>query len=622
MITLLDSIGPAIWRASWQAVALALVVMLLLRGFGDRMSPRWRFLLWSVVLTRFLFVATPGSPWSAFNIVHWTPAANTWPIAQPEIAKSLTVAPQRSASIFNPTERDVAAPRVAGSRTEAAFEQPIPSAEAPIPVAEAATNWQLSIRDRFDANFVTRILSLIWLAGCLALALKLLTSVFVLRRRLSACRPVTDAGVLDLLDSARRRIGLKRSPLLFVTPECFSPCIVGTWRPRIVLPESIVTEANKRRLRHVLAHELAHLVRGDLWTNWLLLAARILHWFNPVAWWTVRAMQSEREAACDELAFAALGEVDRSAYAATIVELAASLSPSAIAPGLIGLFSSTDRLKARIERLVRFPSVSTLRAPIAAGLILSTALLGLTDSMPGAEAQAPAKVAGREAPSTDASTVDGKCVDYATNAPAAGVSVRLYKIEGRTSAPVEIARTVTNANGSFSFTGLLPPDPRGHLDYLKYGVFGFGTDGGIGTGSIHFQEDRAAVTIRMTRDKSTLSGKVIDSAGRAVAGATVVQQFVDGRPVIGLSSTTTDSKGQFKLDKVPVYRSRNDNIESVSLRFAVIHADYPVASGEANQLAGGGEGHHALRVRCHGYRDRQRYRKTRPWSRHHSQAQR
>ena len=132
-----------------------------------------------------------------------------------------------------------------------------------------------------------------------------------------------------------------------------SPCIVGTWNPRIVLPESIVTESSTGRVCHVLAHELAHLVRGDLWTNWLLLAARILHWFNPVAWWTVREMQAEREAACDELAFAALGETDRSAYAATIIELAASLAPSGIAPGLIGLFSSTCRLKARVERLVR-----------------------------------------------------------------------------------------------------------------------------------------------------------------------------------------------------------------------------------------------------------------------------
>ena len=84
----------------------------------------------------------------------------------------------------------------------------------------------------------------------------------------------------------------------------------------------------EHRLRHVLAHELAHLVRGDLWTNWLLLPARTLHWFNPVAWWTVREMQAEREAACDELAFAALGETDRSAYAATITGTEASALPS------------------------------------------------------------------------------------------------------------------------------------------------------------------------------------------------------------------------------------------------------------------------------------------------------
>ncbi|MEX2142623.1 MAG: hypothetical protein WD894_25440 [Pirellulales bacterium] len=45
MITLLDSIGPAIWRASWQAAALALLVLLLLRCLGERLSPRWRFWL-------------------------------------------------------------------------------------------------------------------------------------------------------------------------------------------------------------------------------------------------------------------------------------------------------------------------------------------------------------------------------------------------------------------------------------------------------------------------------------------------------------------------------------------------------------------------------------------------
>src|SRR5262249_34823393 len=150
-------------------------------------------------------------------------------------------------------------------------------------------------------------------------------------------------------------------------------------------------------IRHVLAHELAHLVRGDLWSNWLLLAARVLHWFDPVTWWTIREMQAEREAACDELTVAALGEADRSAYGATIIDLAASLAPSGMAPAMIGLIASNRRLTPRIERLQRFPSVATLRAPIAAGVVLGMALLGLTDAMLAAT---PGQASAKSAPAS------------------------------------------------------------------------------------------------------------------------------------------------------------------------------------------------------------------------------
>src|SRR5690349_8146647 len=71
MITMLDSVAAAVWRASWQAAALAVVVAVLVRYCGERLAPRWRYLLWSVVVLRLLFVATPSSPWSAFNFVGW-----------------------------------------------------------------------------------------------------------------------------------------------------------------------------------------------------------------------------------------------------------------------------------------------------------------------------------------------------------------------------------------------------------------------------------------------------------------------------------------------------------------------------------------------------------------------
>jgi bla regulator protein blaR1 len=295
MTTLLDTAGPAIWRASWQAAALAILVALLLRCLGERLAPRWRFLLWGVVLTRLLVVATPVSPWSVFNLARWDSGADERPIAWGETVAPVATIPPGPDATPSPGELDGESPRVGDSAAAPGVARVLAPTEALSPSPETVPVGTPPGEGRFDAVFLTRALSSLWLAGCLVLGLKLLVTALVLRRRLSACRPVTDASVRGLLEATRRRLGLKRTPALLVTPEGLSPCLVGTWNPRIVLPESVLTQSSPERLCHVLAHELAHVVRGDLWTNWLLLAARALHWFNPVAWWAVREMQAERE---------------------------------------------------------------------------------------------------------------------------------------------------------------------------------------------------------------------------------------------------------------------------------------------------------------------------------------
>src|SRR5207247_1224446 len=106
---------------------LALLVVLLLRCFGERLSPRWRFLLWGVVLTRLLFVATPVSPWSVFNVVPWHPEASLRPLAQREADATFTPAPHRADATTGSYKPSVAAPRVA----DAAPESPVAQVTAP-----------------------------------------------------------------------------------------------------------------------------------------------------------------------------------------------------------------------------------------------------------------------------------------------------------------------------------------------------------------------------------------------------------------------------------------------------------------------------------------------------------
>lgn len=227
-MTTLDMLGPAIWRASWQAAALALVVAFLARCLGERLAPRWRFWLWGVVVARLLLVITPASPWSAFNLAPHTRQASA----------RITDAPDRGELTPTPDVGDSPAGHIAPNTEPApvAADAPAPSslpppattpAKAPATGSELAVPQPPVIRVAISTLLNWRSLSIGWLAGVLLVGARLLATVFMLRRRLSACRAVTDGVLTNLLEDARIRAGLMRAPALLVTPECISPCVVG-----------------------------------------------------------------------------------------------------------------------------------------------------------------------------------------------------------------------------------------------------------------------------------------------------------------------------------------------------------------------------------------------------------
>src|SRR5262245_38689162 len=88
----IQSFGQAIWQASWQASVLALLLGISLYLLRNQVAPRWRHLLWSVVLMRFLVVAVPSSPWSLFNALpDRTQVVNERATPAPESANRVTL---------------------------------------------------------------------------------------------------------------------------------------------------------------------------------------------------------------------------------------------------------------------------------------------------------------------------------------------------------------------------------------------------------------------------------------------------------------------------------------------------------------------------------------------------
>jgi len=73
-------------------------------------------------------------------------------------------------------------------------------------------------------------------------------------------------------------------------------------------------------LEAVLAHELAHIRRWDLWTTLLQRLVKTLLFYHPAVWLLSRRVSLEREKCCDELAVAATGQ--RAVYAEALTQAA------------------------------------------------------------------------------------------------------------------------------------------------------------------------------------------------------------------------------------------------------------------------------------------------------------
>ncbi len=618
MITLFDSVGPAVWRASWQAGMLAILVGILIGCCGERVTPRWRYFLWTVVVVRLLVVITPGSPWSVFNLTDFGPgdlAASH--LAQPAGEDVLDGQPAATMTPDLPTPvADVELRRESepdSGRTVVAPVAPMkkPSV-APSSVQKPQGETARKAPSKRQPFSVRRALILTWLVGCAVLIIRLLIASESLRRRLGACRPVADPAVLDMLETMRQEVGGGYTAQLLVTPETVSPYVAGAWRPRIVVPESLLTDGAHDRLRQVLAHELAHVRRGDLWANWFLLAARTLHWFNPLAWWSVRSMQAERESACDEIALSALQGRARGSYVETIMELASSLAPPPTAPGMIGLFSSRHGLKARMERILRPPSSRPIGSALLCMLLSLLVLVGLTDALPkGAEeepvAAMPAASTREAAATADAEspiashTLRGTCIDGVDNTPMAGVRLELVVLEGLVGPPEVVAQAVSDDQGQFEFSNLSPPRPASGMDQLAYGVIARAEERPPA-----FEEEwrwwlrGQEMQILIAGEASMLGGTVVDSKGRPVVGATVARHMIRRIPVPGVCSALTGDTGEFLIVDLPAFQTcfnyDRDGKIRVSLadssskdvlrqvRCYVFHPDYPKCLTEGAEL--------------------------------------
>ncbi|WP_395718290.1 M56 family metallopeptidase [Prosthecobacter sp.] len=293
--------------------------------------PEVRELLWKAALVGAVLTTLAQS---VLLPPHW---GHVWALASSEAGLAEAVP---SSSVEVPLSAKGAQPMALEERAMSETE-PVSTERGSIGVLEAV------------ARFF-RWLPWVWLALVLLGALRLARSWIGLVRLRRDAKCVKRGETVDLAQNILNRFGSARSVEIWITPTIQGPMVTGLRRWRLFLPKGFVQRLDAIELEAVIAHELAHLVRGDAW--WLMAGQWIscLFFFQPLNQVARRHLRAEAEYLADRRALNVLP--DESGLARSLVALGEWLVGAGDRPVLhplaAGMAGCRSTLGKRIESLL------------------------------------------------------------------------------------------------------------------------------------------------------------------------------------------------------------------------------------------------------------------------------
>ena len=214
-----------------------------------------------------------------------------------------------------------------------------------------------------------RWLGAAWLTGA---ALVLTAWLGSLAARLALLRRSENAAGVPWLEIAGEVKGWPLVDQVRLIPQEITPCVWGVRKTVLALPASAESWP-AAKLKLVLAHECAHLLRRD--PLWQILSRFFLAllWFHPLAWSVARRSQAADEQAADDTVLGT--ECDAPAYAGLLVECARQFSlPPTLQPTASAM-ANAGTLTRRVEAVL---DPATDRRPAgAASLTMGVAAISL-----------------------------------------------------------------------------------------------------------------------------------------------------------------------------------------------------------------------------------------------------
>ncbi|KAA6450278.1 MULTISPECIES: M56 family metallopeptidase [Bacillus cereus group] len=358
----LATIFDWIINTSIMASILVALILCLKVIFRNKLTARWHYIMWFILIVRLLLPWSPDSSYSIYSLL-LTGFEPSHSILQPT---SEGIAPEKhiETTISNVRDNNVEQPNLEVKDSDNYAKQP-----------------------EKQSISAYEILSYIWLLGVVCCALITIIVNKNLNQYLQKQRPITDQRVLDILNRCKSEMDIQKDiPLLFAG-KLSSPTLVGIRNPKILLTENHISTLDDNQLRFIFYHELAHYKRKDVRVNWIMHHLLILHWFNPILWYASKCIREDQEIACDALALTYVHSEETLEYGYTIIALLEHHSNLYPMPGVANLSKNKSALKRRIKMIKKFNKKSYRWSALGIAIVMGVS----TFSLMNAKAEEPVK---------------------------------------------------------------------------------------------------------------------------------------------------------------------------------------------------------------------------------------
>jgi hypothetical protein len=148
---------------------------------------------------------------------------------------------------------------------------------------------------------------------------RLVLGIWAIQRLRLRSQPIDDRELSDAIAILRAELSCPREVEARETADLASPATIGWRQPIVLLPYQWRNWNHAERLA-VLAHEIAHVRRGDFVAGLASQLSLALHFYHPLAHWLAARLRLEQELAAD--AWAAQLTGGKHAYLTTLAHMA------------------------------------------------------------------------------------------------------------------------------------------------------------------------------------------------------------------------------------------------------------------------------------------------------------